>query len=80
MVKYSTKTKSIAFGDPAAFEICFGGKEIVIKSEFQEQLKWEHFFVYKLWDKGGYKKEMFKQWFFYYWVFLKSVKRWRIRL
>ena len=48
VVKYSTKTKSIAFGDPAAFEICFGGKEIVIKSEFQEQLKWEHFFVYKL--------------------------------
>ncbi len=48
VVRYSNKTRSVGFGDPMAFEICLTGKEIQIKSEFQEQLKWEHFFVYKL--------------------------------
>ena len=47
VVRYSNKFRSIMFGDPTAFEICFSGKDILIKSEFQE-LKWEHFFLYKL--------------------------------
>ncbi len=32
VVRYSQKSRSIMFGDPAAFEICFSGKEISIRS------------------------------------------------